>query len=111
MKPRIKALADMLRLTPLLATHADGRISPGGVLFGRGNLPAKFARFIARRLRSDRRYAIGIGHADAGNAANELLERLQHAHPGIESSFLMPVGSALSVHGGPGTLVVWFREL
>lgn len=110
-KPRIKALADMLRLTPLLATHADGRISPGGVLFGRNDLPAKFARFIARRLRSDRRYAIGIGHASAETAAHELLERLRDAHSGIESSFVMPVGSALSVHGGPGTLVVGFREL
>lgn len=110
-KPRIKALADMLRLTPLLATRTDGRISPGGVLLGRNDLPAKFARFITRRLRSGRRYAIGIGHANAEDAANELLERLQRAHPGIESSFVMPVGSALSVHGGPGTLVVGFREL
>jgi uncharacterized protein len=39
-----------------------------------------------------------------------MLERMQRLHPTIRSSFLMPVGSALSVHGGPGTLVVGVQE-
>jgi fatty acid-binding protein DegV len=51
-------------------------------------------------------YRVGIGHAGAEGKAVELLERLRLAHPNIRSSFIMPVGSTLSVHGGPGTLVV-----
>jgi uncharacterized protein len=51
-------------------------------------------------------YLVGIGHAGAEAKAIELLERLRLAHPNIRSSFIMPVGSTLCVHGGPGTLVV-----
>jgi hypothetical protein len=105
-KPAAKSLADFLRLSPILASHDDGRIAPGGTLFGRRNLHAKFIRFITARMTPGQSYRIGIGHANAASQAHELLERLQHAHPQIETSFIMPVGSTLSVHGGPGTLVV-----
>lgn len=105
-KPAVKSLADFLRLSPILTNHPDGRVAPGGTLFGRGNLPDKFVRFIVRRMDAGRPYRVGIGHANAEARGRELLERLTHAHPKIESSFLMSVGSALTVHGGPGTLVV-----
>jgi hypothetical protein len=111
LKPAVKSLADALRLTPVLSTHADGRIAAGGVLFGRKNLHAKFVRFIRRRMASDQAYRIGIGHANAEAAARELQSLLQRAHPHIQSCFLTPLGSALSVHGGPGTLVVGIQEV
>lgn len=111
LKPVVKSIADALQLTPVLSTHADGRVSAGGVLFGRNNLPAKFVRFISRRMATDQAYRIGIGHANAEAAALELQELLRRAHPHIQSSFLTPLGSALSVHGGPGTLVVGIQEL
>jgi DegV family protein with EDD domain len=109
-KPAVKSVANFLRLSPILASHEDGRVAPGGTLFGRRNLHEKFVRFIASRMQAGRRYRIGIGHANAESAARNLLERLQHAHPQIESSFIMPVGSALAVHGGPGTLVVGVQQ-
>lgn len=111
LKPVVKSIADALRLTPVLSTHADGRVSAGGVLFGRSHLLAKFARFISRRMATDQAYRIGIGHANAEAAGHELQELLQRAHPHIQSSFLTPLGSALSVHGGPGTLVVGIQEV
>jgi len=110
-KPMVKSLADSLRLTPVLSTHADGHVGPGGVLFGRSDLQAKFVRFVARRMKAGQSYRVGIGHANAEAAGRELQERFELAHPGIESSFLMPVGSALSVHGGPGTLVVGIQAI
>jgi DegV family protein with EDD domain len=110
-KPVVKSLADALRLTPILSTHSDGRIAPGGVLFGRRHLRTKFVRFIARRMASDRAYRIGVGHANAEAEGREILAQLQRAHPRVHSSFLTPLGSALSVHGGPGTLVVGVQEL
>jgi fatty acid-binding protein DegV len=61
-------------------------------------------------MTSGQRYRVGIGHANAAEAAHDLLDRLRGAHPQIESSFIMPVGSALSVHGGPGTLVVGVQQ-
>lgn len=111
LKPVVKSIADALRLTPVLSTHADGRVSAGGVLFGRKHLSAKFARFITRRMVTDQAYRIGIGHANAEAAGHELQELLRRAHPHIQSSFVTPLGSALSVHGGPGTLVVGIQEV
>ena len=109
-QPIVKSLADFLHLTPILTTHADGRVAPGGTVFGWRDVLGKFVRFVAARMRPDRPYRIGIGHANAEERAQELLERLTRARPRIESSFVMPVGSALSVHGGPGTLVVGIQE-
>ncbi|MET0533889.1 MAG: DegV family protein [Steroidobacter sp.] len=105
-KPSVKSVANFLRLTPILTTHQDGRIAPGGTLFGRGHLQDKFVRFMTKRMDPQQSYRVGIGHAGAEAKAIELLERLRLAHPHIRSSFIMPVGSTLSVHGGPGTLVV-----
>jgi DegV family protein with EDD domain len=109
-KPAVKSVANFLRLSPILASHEDGRIAPGGTLFGRRNLHEKFIRFITSRMQAGRHYRIGIGHANAEDEARSLLDRFRHAHPQIESAFIMPVGSALAVHGGPGTLVVGVQQ-
>jgi DegV family protein with EDD domain len=105
-KPSVKSVAEFLRVTPVLTTHEDGRIAPGGALFGRTRLQDKFVRFITSKMDPQQAYRVGIGHAGAEAKAIELLERLRLAHPHIRRSFIMPVGSTLSVHGGPGTLVV-----
>lgn len=105
-KPTVQSVAEFLRLTPILATHEDGRIAPGGALFGRVRLQDKFVQFITARMDPKQSYRVGIGHAGAEAKAIELLERLRMSHPNIRSSYIMPVGSTLSVHGGPGTLVV-----
>lgn len=105
-QPTVKSIANSLGLSPVLASHADGRIAPGGMLFGRRNRHEKFIRFITARMSKGHAYRVGIGHANAQDQAHVLLQQLRHWHPQIESSFVMPVGSTLSVHGGPGTLVV-----
>ena len=110
-KPAVKSLANFLHLSPILSTHPDGRVAPGGTLLGYGNLLEKFARFITKRMDKAKAYRIGVGHANAESRGREVLERVQRLHPQIQSSFLMPVGSALSVHGGPGTIVVGIQEV
>lgn len=105
-KPAVKSIANMLGLSPVLASHADGRIAPAGMLFGRRNRRDKLVRFITRRMKSGQPYRIGIGHANAETEAHHLLDQLRRAHPHIERAFVMPVGSTLTAHGGPGTLVV-----
>lgn len=105
-KPAVRSIANALGLSPVLASHADGRVAPAGMLFGRRNRRAKLIRFITRRMNSGQSYRVGIGHANAEAEAHDLLAQLRRAHPHIESSFVMPVGSTLTAHGGPGTLVV-----
>ena len=105
-KPAVKTIADLLGLSPVLATRTDGRIAPAGMLFGRRNRRDKLVRFITRRMNRGQPYRVGIGHANAETEAHHLLDQLRREHPQLESAFVMPVGSTLTAHGGPGTLVV-----
>lgn len=106
-----KTVADLLRVMPLLATFPDGRVTVGGVLFGRGNRTRKFARYVRRRIRRDRRWRLAVGHADAHDEALRLREAIVAGLDNIDESFVIPIGTALGVHGGPGSLVVSIQEV
>jgi hypothetical protein len=108
--PFAKTLAQYLAVTPILATQPDGRVIPKAALFGRRNPQHKFAGWLAKRMDPQRTYRIGIGHAAAETQAQELLATLEQLRPRIESSFVMPIGSTLAAHSGPGTLVVGMHE-
>ena len=104
----VKRVADTLRLMPVLGNDAVGRIRPVGVLLGRRNLREKFARFVERRMSDDRSYRILIGHANREADGDWLLERLRGDNVGWGR--VVPLGSALGAHGGPGMLVVGLQE-
>jgi fatty acid-binding protein DegV len=93
-------------LTPIIGTKPDGRIALSGFLFGRGNRARRFARFIARRAPQGGAIDLAIGHAvckpDAVILEREIRERL----PNIGRLSMTGIGTALGVHGGPGTLIV-----
>lgn len=108
--PLAKTLAQYLAVTPILATQPDGRVTPQGALFGRGNLQHKFALWVSKRMDPERTYRIGIGHAAAEPQAQAMLETLRKLRPRILSSFVMPIGSTLAAHAGPGTLVVGIHD-
>jgi DegV family protein with EDD domain len=104
----VKDAADRLQLMPILHNDRKGRVSAGSVLFGRSRLEEKFARYVRRRIRGDRRYRLLVGHADCEVAGQRLLGQL--TTDSVVSARLMPLGSALGVHGGPGMLVVGLQE-
>jgi DegV family protein with EDD domain len=104
----VKRVADTLQLMPVLHNDRQGRVTAGGVLFGRRDLREKFARFVRRRMRDDCSYRVLVGHADCEPDGLWLLGRL--AGGNVVSAKLMPLGSALGVHGGPGMLVVGLQE-
>jgi DegV family protein with EDD domain len=108
--PAQRSIARFFQVLPVITVRADGRIGSGGMLLGHKNPREKFARFILRRMDPRKRYRIGVGHANALDEGQRLLDAIRTSHRNVESSFLMPVGSALSVHGGPGTLVVGVQE-
>ncbi len=99
-------LARLLRLEPILATFPDGRIGGAGALVGRRDRVRRFARWIARRSGDSRGRRLAVGHADAAEDAAALLAALQARLPGLDQAFVTEIGTALGVHGGPGTLVV-----
>jgi hypothetical protein len=104
----VRNVADRLQLTPVLHADGKGRVTAGGVLFGRRNLKGKFARFVRRRMRRDGRYRLLVGHANCEADGQRLLESL--SGPNVVYARLLPLGSALGVHGGPGMLVVGVQE-
>lgn len=101
-----KVVADLLNLNPVLRTRADGSVSSGGVILGRGRRLPKFVRYIAKRIDADRPMTLAVGHANCEPDAIELRERLLAALPGVEESYVTEVGTAFGVHGGPGLIVV-----
>ena len=108
--PLARTLARLLSLAPLLTTAADGRLTIGGVLIGRANLTAKFARFVGRRLKAEHRYRLLVGHGDAPAEGARLLALLKHGRSNIDRAWLVPLGTALGVHGGPGMLIVGLQQ-
>jgi len=104
----VKNLADRLQLMPVLHADRKGRVRAGGVLFGRQDLRQKFARFVRRRMRDDRTYRVLVGHANCAADGEWLLGQLGGAN--IAYGRVLPLGSALGAHGGPGMLVVSLQE-
>jgi len=105
----IKSVADALQLMPVLHNTGTGHIKSGGVLFGRRNLKEKFARHILRSMSSDRKYRLLVGHANAEAEGTWLMERLTGAN--VVEAKVLPLGSALGVHGGPGMLCVGLQPV
>ncbi len=108
--PSRRIVAEWLNLNPVLRTTPDGRVTSGGVIFGRGNRLPKFARYIARRLTAGRDYRVSIGHAQCAGEATRLREMLSERLDRVVESWVTDLGAAIGVHGGPGTLVAAIQE-
>ncbi len=104
----VKRVADALRVMPVLHNDRHGKVSAGGVLFGRRNLKSKFARWVRRRMRDDVTYRLIVGHANCEADGRWLLQELRL--PNVGFAQLVSIGSALGAHGGPGMLVVGLQE-
>lgn len=106
----VRTLAALFRVMPVLRTTSDGAVKARGVLLGgKGRLP-RFARFVARRSSQSRPLRVAIGHAVCHDEALELEALLLARLPNIQSTSITNLGSAVGVHGGPGTLVVGIQE-
>ncbi len=104
----VKQAADALQLMPILHADRKGRVTGGGVLFGRRRLKDKFARFVRRRMRDGVTYRVLVGHANCASDGEWLLGQLDAGN--VAYGRVVPLGSALGVHGGPGMLVVSLQE-
>jgi len=104
----VKRVADALRVMPVLHNDPGGKVSAGGVLFGRHDLRSKFARWVRRRMRDDVTYRLIVGHANCEADGQWLLQEL--SLPNVAYAKLVAIGSALGAHGGPGMLVVGLQE-
>ncbi|HKX59659.1 MAG TPA: DegV family protein, partial [Steroidobacteraceae bacterium] len=107
----IRPIADALGLVPILMVKPGGRLGLGGLLFGRRNLYRRYGRLLRRRLDPARRWRIGISHANVAEGAATVRDELAAGLPRAEFLPVIPLGTALGVHGGPGCVVVAAQEL
>ncbi len=107
----VKIVADLLRLTPVLAVRSDGSLGIGGVLIGRRNPYRRYGKLLRRRLDPARRWRIGISHANVPEGAARVRDAIAEGLPQAEILPVIPLGTALGVHGGPGCVVVAAQEL
>ena len=105
----VKVIADLARLTPIVSIRRDGTVALGGFLLGRRNRIPKFARFVARKMKSGATVEISIGHAVCPEHADALAAEIRRRIPASGSMNICGLGTALGVHGGPGTLIVSAR--
>ncbi len=101
-----KVVADLLHMTAIIGTRPDGEIKPAGFLLGRHARARRFARFVAKRSPADKRLDVSIAHAIAPEDAEIMAEELRHSLADVRRLTISELGTAIGVHGGPGTLVV-----
>ena len=102
----VKTAGDLLRMTPVIRTVPDGRVATGTFLFGRRNKIRNFARYVARQVPYDGPYSVALGHAVNPDGAAELESCLRAEIDDVRRFTVTDLGTALGVHGGPGTLLV-----
>jgi len=52
-----------------------------------------------------------VGHAEAPDDADDLVQRVQAARPQASLDLLVTLGPVIGTHGGPGTLgLFWFQD-
>ena len=102
----VKTIADLFRLTAMLKTTPDGRVTAAGFLLGRNKRMRKFARYVTTRVTLDGPVDVAIGHAECPEEADELEALLRVGLPNVRRVSKTELGTAFGVHGGPGTVVV-----
>lgn len=104
-------LSRWLRAMPIIANKPSGKLGIGGVMWGRRDLPARFASKLAKGLDPKRRYRAVVCHCDVEADGQRLLSELRRLAPNLEQAWLMQAGSGIGAHAGPGSLVVGLQEI
>jgi DegV family protein with EDD domain len=102
----VRFLAVSMRVTPIIRTTPAGEIKLSKCLFGRHNIPARFAQFVAKEIRDKGPMLIGVGHAICPDDAAIIEAVLKKTASDTQRISMAEIGTALGAHGGPGTLVI-----
>lgn len=102
----VRLIANFLRMTPILRTTPAGEIKLITCLFGRSNIPERFAKYVARQCKDSGPVIAAIAHAVDLDGAAVVRETLQDELPELQRLTEAEIGTAIGVHGGPGTLLV-----
>lgn len=102
----VKLLADTMRVTPIVKSTSQGEIKLSHCLFGRSNIPARLARYVAKQARDSGPLVVAVGDAVNPEGAKIVTATLQEKLPDIQKLTSTEIGTAIGVHGGPGMLMI-----
>jgi fatty acid-binding protein DegV len=103
-------VAELLGLTPIAKIRADGKLGVFGALWGKRNVPHRFAAYVERHLPRGQRWRVIVGHCDCPDDGAALLAALRERLDCAEI-WLVEAGPAVGAHAGPQTLVVGAQPL
>lgn len=103
-------VVDALGVTPVAKMQPGGKLAIAGALWGRRDVPARFARYVVRRLPQASRWRVMVGHCDAQADGQALLDALR-ALLDCDAGWLVEAGPAIGAHAGPQALVVAVQRM
>ena len=108
---KVKTISNIFRLRPVLTVKKSGKMTLGGVLYGKSNMMNKFFNFINKKINSKNKYNMIVAHANCKSKGENLLNNIlsEHGH-NINNSYLVELSGGLGAHAGPGALVVGFQK-
>ena len=100
----------LLSVKPILVLD-DGEVAPLKRIRGRGKAIAELASIFEAESEDGPGLHVGVGHAEAPEDADDLVQRVQAARPQASLDLLVTLGPVIGTHGGPGTLgLFWFQD-
>lgn len=103
-------LTRLLAFSLMVRDRPSGRLGLMGGVWGRGQLPERFARRVARQLRPGRRYRLIVGHGDCAADAERVAAALRASGREIDRLWIVETGAAVGAHAGPGCLVIGVQD-
>ena len=108
---KVKTIANLLRLRPILTTKKSGKMSIGGILYGKSRKVNKFSKFITSKIDTNKKYRLIVAHADCEEEGKRLINKIiSYKSYNIEDHHLVKLSGALGSHAGPGALVAGIQE-
>ena len=108
---KVKTIANIFRLTPILTANKHGKLKAAGVLFGKTHIASKFLHFLDKKINSDTEYRMLVAHANCKNQGQSLEGDILAKFPNITSNYLLELGGGLGSHAGPGALVIGIQKI
>lgn len=103
-------VVELLGVTPVARIGRDGKLHVNGALWGRNDVPRRFAAYVARRLPRGRRWRVLVGHCDSSEDGAALLAALRERLD-CGDAWLVEAGPAIGAHAGPRALVAALQEI
>jgi len=107
---KIKTIANLLRLRPVLGTK-KGKLKARGVLYGKSRTSEKFSQYLTKKIKEDKKYRMIVAHSNCEEKGKRFMNQLLSSNLNITEHYLLELGGALGAHAGPNSLVVGVQEV